>query len=91
MVVNIKPKTCFHGQMEVKQRGPLSSLVVDVPSCLISKAVVSSLIKGVKVGSKELIISHLYLADNNILFLENDKDSFLNVLFLFKFLCYPLG
>ena len=62
----------------------LFTLVVDVLSRLISTAVANGLIRGVKVGSEGIVVSHLQFADNTILFLENNKDNFLNALSIFQ-------
>ena len=62
----------------------LFTLVVDVLSHLISRAVASRLIRGVKVGSEGIVVSHLQFADDKILFLENDKYNFLNTFFIFQ-------
>lgn len=59
------------------------TLVADALSHLISRAMASGLIKGVKMGTKEVAVSHLHCANNTILFLENDKDNFSKVLSLF--------
>ena len=75
-------------QRGVRQGDPLSpvlfTLVVDVLSSLISRVVTSGLIKAVKVGSEGIVISHWQFAKDTILFLENDKDSFLKALSLFQ-------
>ena len=62
----------------------LFTLVVDVLSHLISRAVASGLIRGIKVGSEGIVVSHLQFADDKILFLENDKYNFLNTFFIFQ-------
>ena len=84
MVVNTESKSWFRDERGVRQGEPLSpllfTLVVDVLSHLISRAMESGLIKGVKVGSEGIVVSHLQFANDTIMFLENDKDSFLNAL-----------
>ena len=62
----------------------LFTLLVEVLSRLISRAVASGLIRGVKVGSEGIVVSHLQFADDKILFLENDKYNFLNTFFIFQ-------
>ena len=62
---------------------------MDVLSHLICKTIASGLIIGVKAGLEEVVISHLHLAYDTILFLENDKDSFLNT--FSPFLSYIFG
>ena len=89
MIVNGEPKSWFRGERGVRQGDPLSpllfTLVVDVLSCLISRTVASGLIRGVKMGSEEIVVSHLQFADDTILFLDNDKDNFLNALYFSDF------
>ena len=65
--------------------------MMDGLSCFISRGVASGLIKGVKVGLEGTVLSHLQFANDTILFLENDNDSFSNALLSFRFLRYPLG
>ena len=58
----------------MRQEDPLSpffiTLVMEVLSRLISRALASGLIKGVKLGSEGVVVSHLQFADDTILFLE---------------------
>ena len=90
VIVNGEPKSWFRSESGVRQGDPLSPppllfiLVVAVLSLLISRVVESGLIKGVIVGSEGIVVSHLQFADDTILFLDNDKDNFLNTLSIFQ-------
>ena len=88
MIVNVQPKAWFHGQRGVRQEDPLSpflfTLVMVVLSHLVSRPMARGLIRGVKVGSKGVEVSHLQFAIDTILFLDNDKDGFSNVLSLLQ-------
>ena len=88
VIVNGEPKAWFHDERGVRQGDPLSpllfTLMVDVLSRVISRAMASGLIKGVKVGSEGIVVSHLQLANDTILLLDNDKDSFVNALSIFQ-------
>ena len=81
---NGEPKAWFHGQRDVQTRSFIPFLVVDVLSRLVSRAMVRRLINGTKVGSEGVVVSHLQFADDIILFVDNDKDYFSNVLFLLQ-------
>ena len=63
MIVNGEPKSWFRGERGVRQGDPLSpflfTLAMDVLSRLISRAVASGLIRGVKVGCKGIVVSNL--------------------------------
>lgn len=89
VIVNGEPKSWFKGERGVRQGDPLSpflfTIVVDVLSRLVSRAVSNGLVKGLSVGSEGILISHLQFADDTILFLEPDAESFVNVLSLLRF------
>ena len=63
VIVNGKPKNLVCGERGVRQGDPLSpflfTLVAGSLSHLIFRAVVSGLTRGVKVGSKGVVVSHL--------------------------------
>lgn len=51
-------------------------MVVDVLSQMINRVVDKSLVKGLRVGAEEIIVLHLQFADDTVLFLLDDCESF---------------
>ncbi|GJY41533.1 putative RNA-directed DNA polymerase, eukaryota, reverse transcriptase zinc-binding domain protein [Tanacetum coccineum] len=61
-------------------------LVMEGHHCAISNAVNSSLIHGVKIGSSDIILSHLFYADDVVITTEwnaRDLDNIIRVLYVF--------
>jgi len=88
VVLNGKPRDWFKGQRGIRQGDPLSpflfTLAVDVLSCMLSKRLEEGVVKGIKVGSNELEISHVQFADNTIHFLQEDEENLKNVISLLQ-------
>ena len=61
VIVNGKPRSWFKGQRGLRQGDPLSpflfTLVVDVLSRLVSRAVDNGLVKGLVVGGEQVLVS----------------------------------
>ena len=65
--INDEPKSWFKGQKVVRQGGLLFlflffllfSIVVDVLSCLVSRAINHGLVKGLSIGVERALASHL--------------------------------
>ncbi|GJV78901.1 RNA-directed DNA polymerase, eukaryota, reverse transcriptase zinc-binding domain protein [Tanacetum coccineum] len=64
VLINASPTSKFSIQRGLRQGDPLSPflfiLVMEGLHCAISNAVNSSLIRGVKIGSSDIILSHLF-------------------------------
>ncbi|CAL5344867.1 unnamed protein product [Camellia sinensis] len=83
VLVNGSPTEEFSPQKGLRQGDPLSPfLFIIVAECLnvlLSKALDLNLIKGVRVGVNDVLVSHLQFADDSILFCEADEGEIVNV------------
>ncbi|CAL5355041.1 unnamed protein product [Camellia sinensis] len=78
VLVNGSPTEEFSPQRGLRQGDPLSpflfNLVAEGLHLLLSRACELNLIKGVKVGSKGVLLSHLQFADDSLLFCEAEVE-----------------
>lgn len=84
VIVNGQPREWFKGQCGVRQGDPLSpflfTLAVDVLSRMLRRRSNKGIIQGLGVRISGCKVSHLQFADDTILFLQENKVNFLNVL-----------
>ena len=82
--INERPRGKFRCSRGLRQGDPLSpflfTLVVDVLGRLIDKAIQCKAIRGFIVGKDKVEVSHLQFADDTLLFLEANRNYFLNYL-----------
>ncbi|GJU14888.1 RNA-directed DNA polymerase, eukaryota, reverse transcriptase zinc-binding domain protein [Tanacetum coccineum] len=90
ILINGSPTSEFSIKRGLRQGDPLSSflfiLVMEGLHCAISNAVNSGLIRGVKIGSSDIILSHLFYADDVVITTEwnaRDLDNIIRVLHVF--------
>lgn len=83
ILVNGSPTEEFCPQRGLRQGDPLSlvlfNIVAEGLNILLSRALHMGLIKGVKVGSNGVLISHLQFADDSILFCEAEENEVVNL------------
>lgn len=77
VIINGQPGDKFAPSRGLKQGDPLSLylflLVTEVLSCMIQAAVDREFLDGVQMSRNGLIISHLFFANDMLLFLKTDK------------------
>ena len=82
--INGRPRGKFRGSRGLRQGDPLShflfTLVADALGRLIDKATQCRVIRSFIVGKDEVEVSHLQFADDTLLFMEANRDFFLNYL-----------
>ncbi|GKA29337.1 putative RNA-directed DNA polymerase, eukaryota, reverse transcriptase zinc-binding domain protein [Tanacetum coccineum] len=90
VLINGSPTSKFSIKRGLRQGDPLSPflfiLVMEGLHCAISNAVNSGLIRGVKIGSSDIILSHLFYADDVVITTEwnaRDLDNIIRVLHVF--------
>ncbi|KAM2552223.1 hypothetical protein TB2_016639 [Malus domestica] len=95
ILLNGQPGKNFVPSRGLRQGDPLSSflflLVREVFSCLIQKAVQDKLLDGVKLGASGPIISHIFFADDTLLFLKADGKNCRNLVDLINMYCDASG
>nr|GEZ79989.1 RNA-directed DNA polymerase, eukaryota [Tanacetum cinerariifolium] len=90
ILINGSPTSEFSIKRGLRQGDPLSSflfiLVMKGIHCAISNAVNSGLIRGIKLGSSGIVLSHLFYADDVIITTDwnpHDIDNIIRVLYVF--------
>ncbi|GJR17890.1 putative RNA-directed DNA polymerase, eukaryota, reverse transcriptase zinc-binding domain protein [Tanacetum coccineum] len=90
VLINGSPTSKFSIKRGLRQGDPLSPflfiLIMKGLHCAISNAVNSCLIRGVKIGSSDIILSHLFYADDVVITTEwnaRDLDNIIRVLHVF--------
>ena len=72
IIINGQPSKTFKPQRGLRQGEPLSPYLflisADVLSSLIFKAQENNLIQGIKIAKEAPMISHLFFADDNLIF-----------------------
>ncbi|CAN6583316.1 unnamed protein product [Malus baccata var. baccata] len=95
ILLNGQPGKSFVPSRGLRQGDPLSPflflLVGEVFSCLIQKAVHDKLLDGVKLGASGPIISHIFFADDTLLFLKADGKNCQNLVDLINMYCDASG
>ncbi|CAN6699322.1 unnamed protein product [Malus baccata var. baccata] len=95
ILLNGQPGKNFVPSRGLRQGDPLSPflflLVGEVFSCLIQKAVQDKLLEGVKLGTSRHIISHIFFADDTLLFLKADGKNCRNLANLINLYCDASG
>ncbi|KAM1778355.1 hypothetical protein ACFX12_039860 [Malus domestica] len=95
ILLNGQPGKSFVHSRGIRQGDPLSPflflLVGEVFSCLIQKAVHDKLLDGVKLGASGPIISHIFFADDTLLFLKADGKNCRNLVDLINMYCDASG
>ncbi|XP_028052094.1 uncharacterized protein LOC114256638 [Camellia sinensis] len=93
ILVNGSPTTEFSPQRGLRQGDPLSPFLFNIVSeglnMLLNRAINLGILRGVLVGSKDVLLSHLQFADDSIIFSEADWDQMVlikRVLRCFEFL-----
>lgn len=56
--------------------------MIDVLSCMLSRAIDRGLIKDLTTGSEEVTVSHLQFANDMVLFQQDDRHSFMHVFYI---------
>lgn len=83
MLVNGSPTEEFCPQKGLRQGDPLSPFLFNIATeglnILMSRAQQIGLIKGVKIGSSGVLLSHLQFADDSILFCEAEEMELCNI------------
>lgn len=95
ILVNGSPIEEFCPQRRLRQGNPLSPFLLNIVAkglnILLSRALHMGLIKGVKVGSNGVLISHLQFANDSILFCEAEENEVVNLKRILRCLRYYLG
>ena len=93
--INGRPRGKFKGSRGLRQGDPLSpflfTLVIDVLGRLIDKAIRGRAICGFIVGKDKIEVSHLQFADDTLLFMEANRNFFLNYLAILEVFGSILG
>ncbi|XP_021737182.1 uncharacterized protein LOC110703699 [Chenopodium quinoa] len=95
VLVNGNPLKAFQPQCGLRQGDPLSSylfvLCMEVLSAMLRRGERSSLFKGIKISRGAPSISHLFFADDSLLFLEVNPDACANLMTLLSEFCSLSG
>ncbi|XP_028099375.1 uncharacterized protein LOC114298914 [Camellia sinensis] len=84
ILVNGAPTKEFSSQRRLRQGDPLSpflfNIVAEGLNILLVRAINLGILRGVHVGSKDVLLSHLQFGDDSILFSEADWDQMVPIL-----------
>ncbi|KAK9154956.1 hypothetical protein Sjap_002436 [Stephania japonica] len=95
VMINGRPRGKFRGERGLRQGDPLSPflfiLVADVMGRMIDKAKLSGVVEGFRIGRDVTHITHLFYADDSLMFIKDSHRAVFNLMSIVNHFCSISG